>query len=146
MLLTLLTPLRIGSTRRSACEPCLTRSMWPLRAHALVTLPTQVAMSQHISRQDRNTAGGTTKYSRRMSHRPPTYLSCASLARELDVCERNVQELVRRGVLPPPVKLSPGCVRWNWFVVQTTLDSLGTFGSPVEDPFMKGVRNVTSAR
>jgi hypothetical protein len=54
--------------------------------------------------------------------------------------------MVRRGVLPPPVKLSPGCVRWNWLAVQAALESLAAIGSSVEDPFMKGVRNVTSSR
>jgi predicted DNA-binding transcriptional regulator AlpA len=71
-----------------------------------------------------------------MTHRPPTFLSCASLARELDVCERTVQEMVRRGVLPPPVKLSAGCVRWNWFAVQAALESMDATGSPIEDPFI----------
>lgn len=74
--------------------------------------------------------------------RPPAYLSCASLARELDVSERTVQEMARRGVLPPPVRLSPGCVRWCWADVQVALGSLAGSGASGEaDPFMQGVRD-----
>jgi predicted DNA-binding transcriptional regulator AlpA len=103
-------------------------------------------MSHHPPTPRGEMANGTTWSRRKLAHRPPTYLSCASLARELDVCERTVQKMVRRGVLPPPVKLSPGCVRWNWLAVQAALESLAAIGSSVEDPFMKGVRNVTSSR
>lgn len=103
-------------------------------------------MSQHQPRPYRHETAGKVWPTRKMAHRPPTYLSCASLARELDVCERTVQEMVRRGVLPAPVKLSPGCVRWNWFAVQAALESRSAFESPVEDPFMKGLGNVTSSR
>jgi predicted DNA-binding transcriptional regulator AlpA len=79
--------------------------------------------------------------------RPPAFLSCASLARELEVSESTVYEMVRRGVLPPPIKMSPGCVRWCWADVEAALRSLGN-GSPAEtanDPFLTGVRNVTTA-
>jgi predicted DNA-binding transcriptional regulator AlpA len=78
--------------------------------------------------------------------RPPSYLSCASLARELDLSESTVHEMVRRGVLPRPVKLSPGCVRWCWSDVERALGSLAVGGAPgAEDPFLKGVRDVTAA-
>ncbi|MGB5903483.1 MAG: AlpA family phage regulatory protein [Xanthobacteraceae bacterium] len=80
--------------------------------------------------------------------RPPAFLSCASLARELDISESTVHELVRRGVLPKPIKLSSGCVRWRWAEVEAALISLGSGGSLAEtanDPFLTGVRNVTTA-
>jgi predicted DNA-binding transcriptional regulator AlpA len=78
--------------------------------------------------------------------RPSSYLSCASLARELDVHESTVYDLVKRGVLPPPIKLSNGCVRWCWAEVQAKLASLPGGGSPAnDDPFLAGVRNATSA-
>jgi predicted DNA-binding transcriptional regulator AlpA len=79
-----------------------------------------------------------------MDTRPPSYLSCASLARELDVSERTVQEMVRRGVLPQPLKLSAGCVRWCWSDVQLALGSLAVGGGGEIDPFLKGVRDATS--
>lgn len=79
--------------------------------------------------------------------RPPAYLSCASLARELDVSETTIHEMVRRGVLPQPIKLSAGCVRWCWTDVQLALASLsgGKVQEANTDPFLKGARNATSA-
>ena len=53
--------------------------------------------------------------------RPPAYLSCASLARELDVSESTVRELVKQGIIPGPVSLTAGCVRWEWERVQRSL-------------------------
>jgi predicted DNA-binding transcriptional regulator AlpA len=78
--------------------------------------------------------------------RPPSYLSCASLARELDVSETTVQEMVRRGVLPAPIKLSSGCVRWCWADVQAALGSLSSGKTDAsDDPFLVGARNATTA-
>lgn len=79
--------------------------------------------------------------------RPPAFLSCASLARELEITDSTVYEMVRRGVLPPPIKMSPGCVRWCWAEVEAALRSLGgrNLDEAANDPFLTGVRNVTSA-
>lgn len=78
-----------------------------------------------------------------MNDRPPSYLSCASLARELDVSETTVHDMVRRGVLPKPVRLSSGCVRWCWSDVQTAIASLKDGAdSSAADPFLAGVQNV----
>lgn len=80
-----------------------------------------------------------------MTDRPPSYLSCGSLARELDVSESTVWEMVRRGVLPKPIKLSAGCSRFDWFAVQLALNSLSAGNSASEqDPFMAGARNATA--
>lgn len=78
--------------------------------------------------------------------RPSAFLSCASLARELEISESTVYELVRRGVLPQPIRMSPGCVRWNWAQVETALisHSAGAPATTTGDPFLEGVRNVTS--
>ena len=80
--------------------------------------------------------------------RPASYLSCASLARELDVSETTVHEMVRRGVLPRPVKLSTGCVRWCWADVQMALGSLSTgqASGAEADPFLAGARHATSSQ
>jgi predicted DNA-binding transcriptional regulator AlpA len=78
-----------------------------------------------------------------MNTRPPSYLSCASLARELDVSERTVWDWTRRGILPQPVRLPSGTVRWCWATVQAALGSLAA-GAGEIDPFMKGVRDATS--
>lgn len=81
-----------------------------------------------------------------MIARPPSYLSCASLARELDVSESTVWEMVRRGVLPKPIKLSAGCSRFDWSAVQLALNSLsiGNVSASEQDPFMAGARNATA--
>ena len=55
---------------------------------------------------------------------PAPYPSRRSLAQALDMAESTVDEMVRRGVLPPPIKLSTGCVRWCWADVETALASL----------------------
>jgi predicted DNA-binding transcriptional regulator AlpA len=83
-----------------------------------------------------------------VAERPPAYLSCASLAHELDVSETTVHEMVRRGVLPPPIKMSAGCVRWCWADVQLALASLSGSNLPEAntDPFLKGVRNVQATQ
>jgi predicted DNA-binding transcriptional regulator AlpA len=56
--------------------------------------------------------------SRRSESMAREYLSRASLAHALDIAESTVDEMVRRGVLPPPIRLSPGCVRWCWADVE----------------------------
>jgi predicted DNA-binding transcriptional regulator AlpA len=72
--------------------------------------------------------------------RPPAYVSKARLAHELDCAESTVDELVRRGILPPPVKLTSGCVRWNWDEVVLAIRSLGK-GEP-GDPYMAGIEKL----
>lgn len=80
-----------------------------------------------------------------MAVRPPSYVSCATLARELDMSETTVQEMVRRGVLPKPVRLSTGCVRWCWEDVQLAIGSkAGTPAAANADPFLAGAFNATS--
>lgn len=77
---------------------------------------------------------------------PGSYLSKPSLATELDVSESTVDEMVRRGVLPRPVRLSAGCVRWRWADVDMALASLGRGGNdPVIDESESGVRLVLEA-
>ena len=70
-------------------------------------------------------------------NRPPAYPSKASLARELDCAESTVDELVRRGVLPKPRRLSSGCVRWSWIEVELALNSLKETSET--DPYQAGV-------
>lgn len=77
--------------------------------------------------------------------RPPSYLSCASLARELDVSESTVRDWTEKGFLPRPIKQG-GCVRWSWAAVQATLSGV----APVpprksDDPYMAGAINAAKA-
>ena len=78
------------------------------------------------------------------TNRPPSFLSRRELAWELSISESTVDELVRRGVIPPAMKLTPSCVRWSWTAVESALASLaGTTDDG--DPFMTGARNAIKA-
>lgn len=59
---------------------------------------------------------------------PSPYVSKSSLATALEISESTVDEMVRRGVLPRPVKLSSGCVRWRWASVDMALASMESGG------------------
>lgn len=74
-----------------------------------------------------------------LGDRPPSYVSKATLAAELDVSESTVDNWVQRGVLPKPVKIG-GSVRWSWSQVDAALGAVAT--TPEADPFMQGVSNV----
>lgn len=75
---------------------------------------------------------------------PPSYLSRSSLARELDCSESTVDEMVRRGVIPPPLRLSSGCVRWRWADIDLALQSFKP-GNGGGDPYLLGVPNAAQA-
>jgi predicted DNA-binding transcriptional regulator AlpA len=80
-----------------------------------------------------------------MSGRPPKFVSRATLAAELDIAESTVDDFVKRGILPPPVKLSTGCVRWSWEDVEKAVASRkGEAGVPPSDPYMVGATNVAT--
>jgi predicted DNA-binding transcriptional regulator AlpA len=78
--------------------------------------------------------------SRDHANRPPSFMSRKELAWELSISESTIDELVRRGVIPPHVKLTPGCVRWSWTAVESALASLAATTDD-SDPFMVGARN-----
>jgi len=77
-----------------------------------------------------------------MARPVPAYVSRSTLAEQLDMSESTVDEMVRRGVLPRPLRLSNGCVRWCWASVEAALASLGAAGEhgAPEDPFIVGAR------
>ena len=70
--------------------------------------------------------------------RPPSFMSKATLAAELDMSEITVDSYVQRGLLPEPIRVG-GSVRWCWADVSSALSSQASGG---EDPFMAGVGNV----
>ncbi|BBE74558.1 helix-turn-helix transcriptional regulator [Oharaeibacter diazotrophicus] len=76
--------------------------------------------------------------------RPPAYMSAATLARELDVSEETVYAMVRRGLLPKPIKLSAGCARYSWNDVQRALASMTPEHDATADPFLVGIKNVAA--
>lgn len=77
--------------------------------------------------------------------RPPSYVSKATLAAEIDISESTVDEYVQRGLLPKPIRIG-GSVRWHWPSVEAALLALGGQGQHSgTDPFMAGVKNVSTA-
>jgi predicted DNA-binding transcriptional regulator AlpA len=70
-------------------------------------------------------------------------MSRKELAWELSCSESTVDELVRRGRIPSPIKLTPGCVRWWWPAVEAALSSVGTVDATVDDPYMAGAVNAS---
>lgn len=78
-----------------------------------------------------------------LGDRPPSYLGKSRLATELDISETTVDDYVRRGLLPKPVRIG-GSVRWSWMQVQSLLDAHSTSGVS-DDPFMAGLNNVSQA-
>lgn len=79
---------------------------------------------------------------------PPAYVSRATLAAELDIAESTIDDLVRRGVLPRPIRLSSGCVRWCWETVRMSLASLAPAvndAAPV-DPYIRGAQDAGKAQ
>lgn len=70
--------------------------------------------------------------------RPPSFMSKATLAAELDMSESTVDSYVQRDLLPKPVRVG-GSVRWCWADVAK---KLATHATGEEDPFMQGVNNV----
>lgn len=59
-------------------------------------------------------------------------LSRSELADALSVSETQVDELVRRGILPRPIRLG-GCVRWTLESVRVALASLAAAGQPSDE-------------
>lgn len=70
--------------------------------------------------------------------RPPSFMSKATLAAELDMSESTVDSYVRRGLLPKPIPIG-GSVRWSWSEVSAALSVQAAGG---EDPFMEGLSSV----
>lgn len=88
-----------------------------------------------------------------MQSQMPAYVNIRTLASQLEIGETQVYSLVRQGVLPKPLKLSAGCVRWSWSSVQAALASLeeGRQSDEEEvdhDPIMKQINDAykTTAR
>ncbi|WP_193227575.1 helix-turn-helix transcriptional regulator [Aureimonas psammosilenae] len=75
----------------------------------------------------------------------PSYVNIKTLSAELEISETQVYALVRGGVLPKPLKLTAGCVRWSWASVEAALASLQSGGQPEAgndpDPLMKMIHD-----
>lgn len=73
-----------------------------------------------------------------LGDRPPSYVSKATLAAELDMSESTVDACVQRGLLPNPIRFGSS-VRWIWSDV---IACLGSRSGGEDDPYMTGVDNV----
>ncbi|WP_238368891.1 helix-turn-helix transcriptional regulator [Heliomarina baculiformis] len=69
--------------------------------------------------------------------RPPSYPSKATLAAELDISESTVDDWVKRGILPKPIKRG-GSVRWCWALVDA---SLKPQSDQEVDPFLSALND-----
>jgi predicted DNA-binding transcriptional regulator AlpA len=78
-----------------------------------------------------------------VGQRPPSFVSKTTLAAELDIGESTVDELVKRGVLPKPIRIG-GSARWSWSSVQQALNSMGA-GNEAADPFFKALSDDAAA-
>lgn len=63
-----------------------------------------------------------------------SYLTPRALAAELMISESTLDDYVRRGLLPPPIRISPSCVRWRWAIVDEILRASESPRWSVEDP------------
>lgn len=63
-----------------------------------------------------------------------------TMARLFDCAENTIDEMVRRGVIPPPLKLG-GCVRWDWADVRAHIANRKTAAG--SDPYSAGARHAT---
>lgn len=70
--------------------------------------------------------------------RPPSIVSKATLAAELDMSETTVHQYVKRGLLPKPIRRG-GSVRWCWAEVDAALRG---DGANAYDQFIAGLSNV----
>jgi predicted DNA-binding transcriptional regulator AlpA len=66
----------------------------------------------------------------------PDYLKLRTLAKRLDLEVGAVEQLVARGLLPPPVKVGDANL-WRWSDVDSYL-RLGKM-EPADDPYMRGL-------
>lgn len=70
--------------------------------------------------------------------RPPSFVSKATLAAELDLSETTVDSYVKRGLLPKPFKCGAS-VRWCWADVAACLSAQS---EGPDDEFMAGLDRV----
>ena len=61
-------------------------------------------------------------------------------SRENLIAQRARSELVRKGILPKPLRLTGGCVRWCWQEVTIALSSLKGTAEETSDPYLAAVQ------
>jgi predicted DNA-binding transcriptional regulator AlpA len=73
---------------------------------------------------------------------PPDYLSKESLAHRLDMKVGAIDQLVKRGILPPPVSIGEA-LRWRWPDVDRRIRGNGlqttSADHGADDPYLKAI-------
>lgn len=80
--------------------------------------------------------------SRRKPSLWPDYCSRDTLAARLDVAPDYIDQLVKRGVLPPATVTLGEAKRWRWSSVESLLSRIDAEGYPStdqEDPYLAGI-------
>ena len=68
----------------------------------------------------------------------PDYMTKKTLARRIDLAEGAVDQYVKRGLLPPPVKIGEALL-WRWVEVDAALKSGNAREVTNDDPYIRGV-------
>jgi predicted DNA-binding transcriptional regulator AlpA len=65
-----------------------------------------------------------------------------TMARLFDCSESMIDDMVKRGTIPPPIKLGTMCVRWDWAAVRAAIDrQKQTAAAGNSDPYSVGAIN-----
>lgn len=72
------------------------------------------------------------------------YMSKKTLADHIDRSESTIDDWVRRGIIPQPIRPGGGDPLWRWEDVDLALRSYAP-GQGGGDPYSLGVRNATQA-
>lgn len=83
---------------------------------------------------------------KRKLDRPPSFMSRATLAAELDVPETKIDVMVQKGIIPKPIPLVEGVERFDWIITRSAISLKGGGAALTEDPYLAGARNATAAR
>jgi hypothetical protein len=75
----------------------------------------------------------------------PAYMSADTLAAALDLAPGDVQQLVKRGLLPKPVRIGE-TLRWRFEDVEEHVLRGTTLHAELEDPYLQGVERVASQK
>lgn len=74
----------------------------------------------------------------------PDYMKRETLAKRMDLAEGAIDQLVKRGVLPPPVAIGDA-LRWRWVEVDAAIARGKVAEEIVDDPYLRGLRGQSPA-
>lgn len=75
---------------------------------------------------------------------PPAYVDKAELQRQICRSETTIDDWVRRGILPQPIRPGGGAPLWRWADVDAALRRWAA-GQESGDPYSVGARNAAQA-